>query len=335
MKQRLDFLDIIRGFMVLWMLVLHISLNYGLVTYGQGFNASSLFSWMSFFMVPFYLFSGYMYSGNIDFKDYLWKKEKSLLFPYFFYMIFASIIYEIYYFTTHWTIDSNIFVNVLPSGLPFFNTPLWFLLSLFITCLMYDVIERIQTKWCMGGVKHVLFFLIYLIAFKLSHGNGMRILMYKTVLIGIVYYHLGYTFKQYEAKLSKSKQLLLFVVSLVLYGGINILDPQSMWFVDNLQASGNYFCNLIFSISACYVLYFIFRNPVISSFLKGNIGVIGKYSLVIYASHRYMLNYVYEPVIRNIYPDVPYLLFLVFALVFILISAYIHQLCVNLIYRYA
>ena len=59
---RIDYFDWIRGIMVLWMLVYHISLNYGRITFREPEDGCSPFTFLSFFMATFYVASGYFFS---------------------------------------------------------------------------------------------------------------------------------------------------------------------------------------------------------------------------------------------------------------------------------
>ena len=85
--KRLEELDTIRGLMILWMLVVHISLNYGHIIFGTPFQRFSIFSWMSFFMVPFFFFSGFCFKEGVPFMTFLKKKALTLIVPYIFYTI--------------------------------------------------------------------------------------------------------------------------------------------------------------------------------------------------------------------------------------------------------
>lgn len=142
MRHRKVFIDTIRGLMIVWMLIVHISLNYGQITYGESFPRFSIFSWFSFFMIPFYFFSGYLFNPQVEFKDFLWKKEVTLLFPYIVYILFGAVVYEFYHLICFKAIDRSIFFAIFPSGMPPYNTPLWFLISLFVCNVAYYRISR-------------------------------------------------------------------------------------------------------------------------------------------------------------------------------------------------
>ena len=60
--ERRAYLDWIRGLAVLWVIIHHISLNYGFIKFGQCTEGLNAFTLLSFFMVPFYIVSGYFFN---------------------------------------------------------------------------------------------------------------------------------------------------------------------------------------------------------------------------------------------------------------------------------
>ena len=62
MEKRAVFLDWIRGLAVIWVIIHHISLNYGTIKYGVCSEGISVFKLLSFFMIPFYIISGYFFN---------------------------------------------------------------------------------------------------------------------------------------------------------------------------------------------------------------------------------------------------------------------------------
>lgn len=313
MSQRKVFLDSIRGLVIIWMLIVHISLNYGYITYGEPFPRWSIFSWFSYFMVPFYFFSGYLFNPRCEFKEFLWRKEKTLLFPYFVYLLFGAIVYELYKIICFKSIDHTIFFSLLPSGMPFYNTPLWFLISLFTCNVVYYWISKLPSY-----ISNIIITLCFLYAYYVEGRGYPQFLMHRAFFLGIVYFHLGHTFSSNYTKISN---IFLFGAACVLFVGINVIDQQSLWFVENFQSQGNYILNLLFSLSAIYILYFLF-----SRFQRLNnryVALVGRCSLVIFATHRPLLNYVYEPLMLYLFPNMGYGVFLGLGLIFLLLMAYI------------
>lgn len=57
--ERKTYFDCIRGLAVIWVVIVHISLNYGYIKFGQCSEGINAFTLLSFYMVPFYVVSGY------------------------------------------------------------------------------------------------------------------------------------------------------------------------------------------------------------------------------------------------------------------------------------
>ena len=150
--RRLYYFDWIRGCMILWMLIYHISLNYGIVTFGVQEGRFSPFTFMSFFMAPFYMISGYFFSSQETFPHFLLRKVKTLLIPYITFSIWGIIIYEAFCLFTNGHLGSLQLSQAIPTGGIRANTPLWFFISIFICNTVYYILNR----W--GGRKTSLFF---------------------------------------------------------------------------------------------------------------------------------------------------------------------------------
>ena len=79
-NERIAYFDWIRGLMILWMLIYHISLNYGRITFAVPEDGASIFTAMSFFMAPFYVGAGYFFSFKKDFGTFFKNQIKKYLF---------------------------------------------------------------------------------------------------------------------------------------------------------------------------------------------------------------------------------------------------------------
>lgn len=142
--------------------------------------------------------------------------------------------------------------------------------------------------------------------------------MHRAFFLGIVYFHFGRMLRLNEERILHN---YLFGIACILFIVINVIDQQCLWFVENYQSQGNYILNLLFSLSGTYILYYILSRLTLSFFSKG-VAVIGKYSMVIFATHRPLLGYVYEPLSLYFFPNIEYGAFLGFAIFFLLIMAY-------------
>lgn len=314
-SHRIEFLDTLRGLLIIWVLVVHISLNFGYIQYGKPVHPDSVFMWMSFFMVPFFIISGFFFNDKKSSREFIFHKFKKLIIPYITFTIFGILIWVINNLCTDNTFTLSKILLLFRSGLSTAalssNTPCWFFFSLFMVNVIYFFIHKKIRKW--KGA----FLIVCLLGAYLTH-NRTQFLGDGNILLGLTYFHVG-TIIRKQDDLFKSKTL--FIIAFILFLSIGFFVPENLSFVTNLLVQGNYFLNFVFSLSGFIILYYIFSN-VPEKFLKYNyFTYIGCYSLILFAYHRPILNFVYEPIIMSIWPTCNYLGFLIIGL-FILILGY-------------
>lgn len=91
-NNRIQYLDLIRGGLILYVVFYHMSMQFGLISYESG-NRPLLFSIMSFFMTSFYFFSGFLFSSKRSASDFVYNKVRKLLFPYVFWSVISLVVY--------------------------------------------------------------------------------------------------------------------------------------------------------------------------------------------------------------------------------------------------
>ena len=232
---RIGYLDSIRGTMILWMLVVHISLNYGIIKFGQA-PSFTVFTLMSFFMVPFYVFSGFLFSSKRSFKEYTMNKVRKLTVPYVLFTLFGIIIFEGYSFLLKGNLDWSFLTlkSFIATAAFKTNTPCWFFVSLFLVSEIYYLLA--SNLKCGGGkLIHVAIFLFFLGAFVTK--NYHQWFGYGNVLLGLVYFHMGHLLRIHETT-AKKYLLKLFIVALLTYCVIAFLFPTSLAFVTNMLVEG-------------------------------------------------------------------------------------------------
>lgn len=140
MINRIAYLDQIRGLMILWMLVVHISLNYGITSFDMAVTSTTAFTLMSFFMTPFYVFSGYLFSNQRNIYEFTINKVRKLLIPYVVFTLFGIGIYEAYSLVEEGTVHKQFLFSFVPTAAFTTNTPCWFFVSLFLVSEIYYVL---------------------------------------------------------------------------------------------------------------------------------------------------------------------------------------------------
>lgn len=313
---RISYLDGIRGLMIIWMLVDHISLNYGYIKFGQAAQEVSIFTLMSFFMTPFYVFSGYLFSAKRNFLAFTMNKIRKLLVPYAVFTVFGIIIFESYsLYTTH-DLDFKFIQSFIPTATFKTNTPCWFFISLFFVCELYYIVTKVVSRMSYGGggILQIIIIVCFIIAWITK--NHPQYFGYGNVLLGLVYFHLGRILNIHEQWIRKNK-LAVLILSLTIYIGIGFFFPTSLSFVLNLLTTGYYFTNLMFCVSACLLLWMIAQKVDKSLFGK-SMAYLGRISLVVFAFHRPILNWVIQPAIMRLNPSISYMMFLAVCLIILL-----------------
>lgn len=138
-KERIDFIDIYRGFGILFMIMGH-------VYFGSIFN-----KWIHAFHMPmFYFVTGYFYNSKLGILDFTKKKARSLLVPYFVFCIICSLLFCAINGKLYWLeMLDIIWINNkgwIPIG------PMWYLTSLFIALIIFKLIDYVPNKYIKGAI---------------------------------------------------------------------------------------------------------------------------------------------------------------------------------------
>jgi len=249
---------------------------------------------MSFFMTSFYFFSGFLFSSKRSASDFVYNKVRKLLFPYVFWSVISLVVYYANRYILYGTIDfSAPFYSLVSTGALASNTPLWFFFSLFSVSIIYYFID----VYVQGYYKHILILGSFLFAF-LVH-NRMQILSDGNIALGLVYYHLGYFFKRLLTEKKDFPDIKILVLTIVIFVLILFFNRQDLSFVLLYQRTGSFLLNLPYSLCACYILWYIGCKIGSAKYLV----LIGEYSLTLFASHRIILNWIYDPIVRYLNPQ--------------------------------
>ncbi len=186
---RIEYLDIFRSFGIILMIMGHIG-------YGKNFGHFI----HAFHMPMFFFVSGFLYKKNtkelFSLAEYSKKKAKSLLVPY---IIFGLFHYCIWLTTHDFSLEPLfhlIFVNTF--DLPIAGG-LWFLTALFITEILFFVIDKY--------IQNMPIKILIIVAVALL-GNITEVILPVTFpyaigcsFVGLGLYYIGYIIEQFERKI--------------------------------------------------------------------------------------------------------------------------------------
>lgn len=318
-KGRIIYFDWIRGTMILWMLVYHISLNYGKIKFGVPEEGASVFTMMSFFMATFYVGTGYFFNTNKEFRTFLCDKLHKIGIPYITFSIWGIIIFELYCLVTigEWG-DLNLIGGTISTGAIRANGPLWFLFSLFFCNILY--------YWISGGGRFKNIIILMCIIIACATHDKMVILGYGNILMGLSFIHLGTYLRQIGDIL---KQRNVFLLAFPVFIIVAFFAPQRLEFVSNILVQGNWILNYAYTVLACFLLWYISQLWMHENIIGKGLIYLGENSLVIFAFHRPVLNWIVDPLLRFLNPSISYWQFLIICLCCLLLL----YMCLNYILR--
>ena len=287
-NKRIEYLDAIRGFTMILVVMNHVAANYLGITY----NPSNLYYYFSQIEMPLFFFV----SGFVLYKkDFVWNIKNSLKFLNK--KLFVQIISPFIFFCTYVYLKDLSFVDrITDRG----KAGFWFTFTLFTYFIIYAIIQYILGKLKIQKTKHII--PIYLIIGIFFFFNGVTQVLSKfnvpvsitgtlgtANLLYFIYFLSGTLvrkhFTKFESFLDNSYTLLLCIVT---FFTLNIfLDFPSMPKIEHKIFS------LILAMCGITIVLSIFRKN--KSYFESNIGggkilkFIGKRTLDIYLIHIFFL----------------------------------------------
>ncbi len=256
---RIEFIDLAKGICILLVVVSHCHINIPFLQYIR--------------MPLYFILSGLFFKQYDGFINFTIRKTNKILIPFLFFYIVSFLLYTIIsHFAPDIRINSAVekfyFLDPLYSRLCI-NSPLWFLLSLFLVNLMYYVIF-IFTK---NKLAHAVFVTILAICAYLCKSAEIFLPLYlEKSLYYIPFFFAGYYLKNtdilIENPLTEKRNLIIGIVTLGIFFVLALLPLK-----EELHTIRFYFTALSGVIALLLILKKIKKLPFISFF--------GRYSIII------------------------------------------------------
>lgn len=204
MKKRIEYIDIMRGICIIYMIAGHI--DFQCVYFDHYIHA--------FHMPIFFIVSGLFYKNNMK-SDYITKLAKKTLLPYFVWATIFLIIDNITFLGTHTGFRNglSIILTTNNNNIPI-SGALWFLTAFFISNVIYYFISKINIK-TLRTIICLIIMLIGIYLYKLTNINLWWSI--NASLVGVGLLEIGYLFKQHNLieKVNIKSNLLLILIIII------------------------------------------------------------------------------------------------------------------------
>lgn len=292
--KRIDFIDVLKAIGVFFVILGHLPIE------------KELYSYIFSFQLPiFYFVGGFLYRNSHvtnSFWDYLVKKIKSILIPYFVLCLISAIIYvwyASYQSNTYDILDIIKSVLISKRNKIYINVPLWFLTSFFTVEIMYYLLKCLFNNFMIGIIVFVFGF-IGVIIFRTTGSLHTLVWSFDASLYFIIYYFVGDVIYRVLSYINGDfpnlfkKLFLVFVVSIV----INVMNLFNL-----IKHADIIYYDFGFAISLISYLFHVFISLtgvftyLFLSYVFKWIGIlrfIGRNSLYYFAFHIPLYNIFYN-----------------------------------------
>jgi len=296
---RIDFIDVIKGFLLLCICLSHIGhvpiiIEYLVVPTG------------AIYVPVFFILSGFLFKENRSFVSFLEGKLRSLFVPYiFFFVVFIFLDWNLYKISKTFLVDClKAFLN---AGGPSKAAPIWFMFKLFMVSILYYLITNTFKnnfqRFSLVLILSILGFICYYYSIKLFFGL-------EVVLSSIFFVGFGHLAKEYIYKLlfylNNRKWFinLLFLVFFLSVSLVCFINNSDSVLAQNLI--NNYFLFYIGAISGGCTLIILsnfltknFSDKIIFKFVLVFFKYLSFNSLIILGTHCYIILIIHQILKRS------------------------------------
>ncbi len=286
-KPRFAFVDLAKGFCIMLVVWHHVASTWGLETYPLKEAVSS-------FRMPLYFFlSGLFFKEYAGFFDFCLRKVNKLLIPFAFFFVTLSCIFPfvLHYFHLRASPGAGVWFSfVWKQSFP--NIPIWFLLSLFWTNLLFYALYLVSKKVVAKRFPRyataslvVLSIFLGMVGFLLGRYGIKLPLFLASSLASVPYFCAGHAAFRYTQILAPSRYDRWNIpVALVCFGIVAALSlkapPESVSYVSNrywIPVWQVYLSGILGTLGVLFLSKAIGKVPLVSYF--------GRYSIMILVTH--------------------------------------------------
>lgn len=275
-KRRIEFIDLAKGICIFMVVLVHVMPDFG-----------DRFKVLACLRMPLYFcLSGLFYKDYGGIKNFTIKKVNNILIPF---VAWYLIGYGIYYVGRIFLPSGNEatyhFSDILFQN-DIFNIPIWFLLCLFWSNVLFSIVSYIAKKWYTQLLGVMLIAGGGLLANRLGIFNFLYFFSSMTCL---PFFYLGYALKKTTLLHTTTNKKLDFILMAVCLGVASIFaflppEPPRLHYYRNLIISGD-----IFSIYICAALLVV-GILILCKFVKTLpfLSWLGRYSIIVLVTHMWL-----------------------------------------------
>ena len=269
-KQRVEYLDYVRGMAIL------------LVVLGHMYNVEDPIRILiySFHMPLFFMISGFFADKDSVLLEFVKKKFKTLMIPYF---TFGGVIMLIMYATNGYNKELAVYVKHFVTGVG--RDALWFLLCLFLIEIIFNIVIKLRYS----AVQYIVFITLFVIGLygeHLHHGKMAMITLLR-VFVGLGFYALGYYVYKYINKINIPYFILIAVFLLNCF-----LSFKNTWIDLWALRFGNRLIYVTCGVLGTISMILIFKKIGERNVFKKLFKYFGMNTLVIMATQQIIINYI-------------------------------------------
>ena len=289
--KRRSYIDVVAGLMILWMVIDHCRFYSGMSI--PLIKSIPLENLLGFYMPWFYYKSGLFFSEKNQ-KELI-QKDASKLLRY--YIVYSFIGWQVWcicgYLDQSLHSTDFLFIPIysfIKKGAITGNGPLWFLISLFCTRQVSNIILKKKLPPPVVAIfSFLIAYMLYVIGwYKYSWWFG-------NIFSGIFFFLIGYSLK------NKENNRVIIVISVLVYAIIlgayvlgHITDIPLLYFLANKMIAGDYLLFFPYALACITITNNVFRliekRWGLNFFLYAE--YIGKHSMNVYTTHMILLTIV-------------------------------------------
>lgn len=269
-SNRIEFIDLAKGICILLVVVGHVGVNIAI----PGLESVR--------MPLYFILSGLFFKSYGGVKNFLIKKINKILIPFlFFYLLGYSVFYVVNWIKPSLIVGAASSIFDMFTQRQYFNGPIWFLLALFWTNIMFCVIyECLSKEW----LRAIAVLLIGVVGMFLGRNDIYLPCVVDSAMTALPFFYFGYWLKQSDLLSANRYDRYNWLWVLLLYGASVGLSRWSgcahIGFHYN-NVVGNVF--VIYLLAVCSVMAVLLFCKIVK--YLPFVSYCGRYSIILLCTH--------------------------------------------------